>query len=199
MSTDADQPATDRGYTTIVPSPRRRIFRRLTRSGRLVELIWRWTSRFLFYLSPGPAHAWRRWILLCFGASVAHHVKIHNTTRIIHPWNLTIGAGTTIRQRVILDCQAPVTIGTNTQISQFTHLCTATHVYGKRDMPIIGQPIGIGDRCWLAADVFVGCGVKINDEVIVGARASVFRDIPAKTIAIGEPAKPLEARESHAS
>jgi putative colanic acid biosynthesis acetyltransferase WcaF len=194
MSTDANQPGSDRVYTTVVPNPRRRIFRRLTRSGRLVEFLWRWTSRFLFYLSPSPAYAWRRLILRCFGASVARCVKIHNTTRIIHPWNLTVGPETTIRQRVILDCQAPVTIGANTQISQFTHLCTATHIYGKRDMPIIGQPIGIGDRCWLAADVFVGCGVKIEDGVIVGARASVFRDIPAGTIAIGEPAKPLLAR-----
>jgi putative colanic acid biosynthesis acetyltransferase WcaF len=177
--------------TTVMPEPRRRVFRRLTPGGRLADFAWRWAQRLIFHPSPTPFHAWRRWVLRLFGAKIHPSAVIHRSVRIIHPWNLTVGPGTTIRQRVILDCQAPVTIGAHTEISQFTHLCTATHVYNRRDMPILGQPISIGDRCWLAADVFVACGVKIADGVVVGARASVFRDITANTVAIGEPAKPL--------
>ena len=182
--------------TTVAPDPRRRVFRRMTFGGRLAAAAWRWAQRLLFYPSPASANAWRRFVLRRFGASIAPRVKVHRTARIIQPWNLTIGPDTTIRQRVVLDCQAPVTIGSRTEISQFTHLCTATHVYNKRDMPIVGRPISIGDRCWLAADVFVVCGVKIANGVVVGARASVFRDITENSIAIGEPAKPLEGRDT---
>ncbi len=183
-----NQPAGE-PITTVVPEPRRRVFRRLTFGGRLAAFAWRWVQRFLFFLSPEPANAWRRLLLRCFGARVDGSAKINPSVRIIHPWNLTLGPGSVVCHNVVLDCQAPITIGAGSRISQFSHLCTATHTYERSDMPIIGLPIKIGDRCWLAADVYVGCGVQIGDGVVVGARASVFRDVKQDTVVVGSPAE----------
>lgn len=177
--------------TTVVPEPRRRVFRRLTRGGLIADFAWRWTQRLLFYPSPVLANVWRCWLLRRFGANVHRSVVIHPTVRIVHPWNLTVRNGGTICHNVVLDCQAPITIGVNTHISQFSHLCTATHIYDQRAMPIIGRPISIGEKCWLAADVFVGSGVSVGDSVVLGARSSVFRDVPSGVIMAGSPARKI--------
>ena len=52
---------------------------------------------------------------------------------------------------------------------------------------IFEKPIVIGNSCWIATDVFVAPGVQIVDEVIVGARSSVFKSIVAKGIYKGNP------------
>ncbi len=192
-SAGPDMPAGE-PITTVVPEPRRRVFRRLTFGGRLAAFAWRWVQRSFFYLSPEPANAWRRFLLRCFGARVDASAKIFPSVRIIHPWNLTIGPGSVVCHNVVLDCQAPIAIGAHSRVSQFSHLCTATHSYERREMPIIGRPIKIGDHCWLAADVYVGCGVQIGDGVVVGARSGVFRDIEADSVVAGSPAEVKHTR-----
>ncbi len=174
--------------TTVAAKPRDRVFHSMTGGERLAAFAWRWGQRLFFYPSPEPANAWRRVVLRCFGARIDSTAKINPSARIMHPWNLSMGAGAVVCHGVVLDCQAPIDIGAGTRISQFSHLCTATHTYHQRDMPIIGRPIKVGDRCWLAADVYVGCGVKIGDGVVVGARASVFKDVVADTVVAGSPA-----------
>jgi len=191
----AANPNTPQPVTTQVPPPKRRVFRELTMSGRLVDFAWRWAYRLLFRPTPVSANAWRRCLLRLFLAHIHPSVVIHPTVRIIHPWNLTIDADVSVDHHVVLDCQAPVKIGAGTRISQLSHLCTATHIYDRRTMPIIGRPITIGKNCWLAADVFVGCGVTIGDEVVLGARSSVFKDVPSGTIMAGSPARKL--RDTH--
>lgn len=177
--------------TTVVPEPKRRVFRRLTFGGRLADFTWRWTYKLLFHPSPQSANFWRRWVLNCFGATIARTAVIHRSVRIIHPWNLTLEKDTVVLHGVILDCQAPIRIGAATRISQLVHLCTATHEYEQCHMPIIGLPISIGSGCWLAADVFVGCGVTIGDGVVLGARCSVFKDVPPGALVAGSPARKL--------
>jgi putative colanic acid biosynthesis acetyltransferase WcaF len=186
-----DQPDSE-PITTVVPEPRRRVFRAMTHGEQLAAFAWRLAQRMLFFPSPAPADAWRRFLLSCFGAHVDSTTKINPSARIIHPWNLTLGPGAVVCHYVVLDCQAPIVIGSNSRISQFSHLCTATHTYEQRNMPIIGQPISVGDRCWLAADVYVGCGVTIGDGVVVGARASVFRDVDMDTVVAGSPARAIK-------
>ena len=39
---------------------------------------------------------------------------------------------------------------------------------------------------WLAADVFVGSGVTIGRDTVVGARSTVFHDLPPKSICAGD-------------
>lgn len=181
--------------TTIVPEPRRRVFRRLTRSGQMADFAWRWSQRLFFHPTPVRANAWRCWLLRRFGARVHRSVVIHPTVRIVHPWNLTIDHGCAIGHNAVLDCQAAITIGAETRISQFSHLCTATHIYDQRAMPIIGRPITVGEKCWLAADVFVGSGVRVGDSVVLGARSSVFRDVPSDVVMVGSPAQPIRDAE----
>ena len=52
-----------------------------------------------------------------------------------------------------------------------------------------GTLIVIGDHCWLGGGVIVCPGVTIGDRAVVGAGSVVTRDIPADSVAAGNPAR----------
>lgn len=51
--------------------------------------------------------------------------------------------------------------------------------------------VTIGERVWIGSDVTVARGVHIGDDVVVGARSVVTRDLPPRVLALGAPAKPV--------
>jgi acetyltransferase-like isoleucine patch superfamily enzyme len=69
--------------------------------------------------------------------------------------------------------------------SDFHHLDVHT--------PERSSPVTIGERVWIASDVTVLQGVTIGDDVVVGARSVVTRDIPPGVLALGHPARPVRS------
>ena len=84
-------------------------------------------------------------------------------------------------------------------VSQYAHLCAGTHDHTRPDLPLIKSPITLEDDVWIAADAFVGPGVTVGQGTVVGARASVFKDLPPWKICIGNPAHPISDRDYHES
>jgi putative colanic acid biosynthesis acetyltransferase WcaF len=157
-------------------------------------VAWQIVYFLLFRLSPKPLHAWRRAILRLFGARLGHGSVVHSSVKIWAPWNLEMGEHSCLAPFV--DCYnvAKVTLGDYCTVSQYSYLCAATHDYTRLSMPLVPKPIRLGRRVWIAADVFVGPGVTVGDGAVVGARSSVFRDVPSWTVVAGSPAKPLKPR-----
>jgi len=156
--------------------------------------LWYWVEATVFRFSPRPFYRWRNFLLRLFGADVDRSCRIRSTVNIEVPWNLTVGPQTIIGDDVILYCLGKITIGRRVTISQLTHLCAGTHDFTRPDFPLLRLPIDIADDVWLAADVFVGPDVKIGTGAVVGARSSVFQDLPAWQVCVGTPAKPIKER-----
>lgn len=53
------------------------------------------------------------------------------------------------------------------------------------------HPITIGNNVWLGGNVVILPGVKIGDNVVVGAGSVVNKNIPPNSIVVGNPAKVL--------
>jgi putative colanic acid biosynthesis acetyltransferase WcaF len=85
-------------------------------------------------------------------------------------------------------CVAPVRLGAHATVSQYSYLCAASHDYRAIEMPLVIAPIVIEAEAWVAADVFVGPGVRIGEGAIVGARSTVMHDIEAWSVVAGSPA-----------
>ncbi|MDJ0768698.1 MAG: acyltransferase [Ilumatobacter sp.] len=51
------------------------------------------------------------------------------------------------------------------------------------------RPVSIGDNVWLGARVLVLPGVTIGEGSVVGAGSVVVHDIPARSLAVGSPAR----------
>ncbi len=106
----------------------------------------------------------------------------------------SIGNNSWIGDDVVLYSLGEIDIGSNTVISQKTYLCSGSHDFKKRDFPIYEEKIVIDSECWLATDVYVGPGVTIGKGTIVGARSSVYNNLPSGKICFGNPARIVRER-----
>lgn len=162
---------------------------------RFARLAWGLVYTFAFRPSPRNLHRWRNWLLRLFGAELHPTARVYPRARCWAPWNLSMDANACIGNDVDIYCVASITIGANATVSQYSYLCGATHDYEDVEHPLVPKPITIESRCWIAADVFVAPGVTIGQGTVVGARSSVFSDLPPWVIASGSPAKPVRDRK----
>ena len=164
------------------------------RPAAVVQLWWL-VQATLFACSPQFMYGWRRWLLSLFGAKVGKGVLIRPSVKTTYPWKVTIGDFSWIGDDVVLYSLGEIEIGRNTVVSQRSYLCTAGHDYTQSDFPIFDKKICIGSQVWLATDVFVAPGVTIGEGTVVGARSSVFNDLPTMMVCVGSPAKVIKPRE----
>ncbi len=163
------------------------------RSALAVQLWWV-VQGSLFRWSPQFAYGFRAWLLRAFGASVGRGVVIRPSVTITYPWKVSIGDYVWVGDNAVLYSLGEIEIGANTVVSQRSYLCGGDHDHNFVDFPIRSRKITIGSQAWLAADVFVAPGVTIGDGAVIGARSSVFKDMPAGMICFGYPCVPVKAR-----
>ncbi|GAB1308196.1 colanic acid biosynthesis acetyltransferase WcaF [Urechidicola sp. KH5] len=156
--------------------------------------LWWLVQGTLFKLSPQFLYNWRRFLLRLFGAKIGRKAIIRPSVEITYPWKVNIGDYSWIGDGVVLYSLGEIIIGKNTVVSQKSYLCTGTHDYTKIEFPILSRKIIIEDECWLATDVYVSPGVHIGKGTIVGARSSVFSDLPSGKVCLGSPAKIIKNR-----
>lgn len=132
---------------------------------------------------------WRVLVLKCFGAKIDWSSHVYASAKIWAPWNLEIGANSSLGPNVDCYNQGRISIGANTVISQKSYLCASTHDYTKIDFPLILKSISIGNGVWIAADAFIGPGVCIEDNAVIAARSVVNNTIAKNTVVGGNPAK----------
>ncbi|MGP5479172.1 putative colanic acid biosynthesis acetyltransferase [Pseudomonas helleri] len=156
--------------------------------------LWWLVQAILFSTSPQFMYGWRVFLLRLFGAKIGKNVIIRPSARITFPWKLHIGDNSWIGDQVEIYNLADIRIGKNSVISQRSYICTGSHEHSKIEFPIFAKPITVKDSVWIATDVFVAPGITIHDNVVVGARSSVFQDLPESNIYIGSPAKFIKPR-----
>ena len=166
----------------------------LSLANKLARSVWQVVWLLIYRPTPRLFHPWRCLLLRLFGAKLGRAVHPYPSARIWAPWNLEMGDHACLSEGVDCYCVAPIRIGAQTTVSQYSFLCTASHDYTRADMPLVTAPITIGERVWITADVFVGPGVTIGDGAVVTARSSVFADIPPWVVARGNPAVPCKER-----
>lgn len=156
--------------------------------------LWFLCQDTLFRFSPIPCHGFRRKLLRIFGCKVGKKVILHPRSRLHYPWRIQIGNYCWIGDDVCLYSIAPINIGSHTVVSQRSFLCTAGHDYNNPFFRTTQNSITIGSGVWIAADVYVAPGVTIGDNAVIGARSSVFHDMPADMLCYGYPCRPIKER-----
>ena len=156
--------------------------------------LWWLVHSLLFKTSPQFLYGWRRFLLRSFGAQIGTKVIIRPSVQVTYPWKVKIGDYSWIGDDVVLYSLGEIEVGANTVISQRSYICTGSHDYNKKNFPIFAKKITIEDSCWLATDVFVAPGLKIEEATVVGARSSVFNQLKAYSIYSGSPAKFIRKR-----
>ncbi len=163
------------------------------RSGWFI-LVWWFVQAIAFPLTPHFANALRARILRAFGAKIGSNVVIRPTARFTYPWKVEIGDNSWVGDDVVFYSFEPIRLGEHCVVSQKSYLCTGSHDLSDPTFKLTTAPIQIGNGAWVATDCFVAPGVTIGANTVVGARSSVFRDLPAAMVCVGSPCKPLKPR-----
>ena len=95
---------------------------------------------------------------------------------------------------------AEIIIGSNVAIGPMTLIQGANHNCDRLDIPIVEQGhrasrVVIEDNVWIAAHCVILPGVRVASGAVVGAGAVVNKDVPAKAVVGGVPAKVLRYRD----
>ena len=92
-----------------------------------------------------------------------------------------------------------LTVGDRTMFGPNSMIHTANHETDPnkplQEQGHIKAPVTIGTEVWIAMGVIILPGVTIGDGVIVGAGSVVTKDLPAWTLAVGNPCKVIKQRK----
>jgi putative colanic acid biosynthesis acetyltransferase WcaF len=180
----------------IIPGNDPRIQPSFSVANRSARALWQLMWILMFRFSPRPLHAWRRLILLAFGAKVGQGCRVYPRVRVWAPWQLELGERVLIGDGVDLYNMAPISIGDECIISQGAHLCGGSHDIDSPNFQLIARPITLGCNVWICAEAFVGLGVCIADGCVIGARSVLTRSVDEPwSVWTGNPARKKRMRE----
>ena len=112
---------------------------------------------------------------------------------------LHIGDNCKIGDNVHIVASQSVAIGNNCLLASHIFISDTNHGNGTEDpmvppddRPLTSNPVTIGSSVWIGEGAAVLPGMKIGDGCIIGAHAVVKGEIPAYTVAVGAPARPVK-------
>lgn len=113
--------------------------------------------------------------------------------------SITVNKNTFMGEHVIIYGHGGVTIGKNTLIAMHTCIVSSNHTIPGQDELIRNQPdtllpVNIGSDVWIGANCTILGGVSIGNGAVIGAGSVVNKDIPAYSIAVGNPARVIRYR-----
>jgi acetyltransferase-like isoleucine patch superfamily enzyme len=88
-----------------------------------------------------------------------------------------------------------VLIASNVLITDSDHVIEPGGVPVTRNGRFVTRPIFIDDNCWIGQNAVVLKGVTIGRESIIGANSVVTHDVPAHSVAAGNPARVIKKLE----
>lgn len=166
---------------------------------KLHRLCWIFVEKTLFRYSPFICYGWRRFLLRCFGAKIAKTATIGRQARIDDPWNLTMGERSMICNHTWIMCQAPVIIGNQSLVGEYSKILTGSHISNSKSYKGIVSGVTIGSNVWIASCAIISSGgyktLKIGEGAIIAAGAVVFNNVKPMAIMFGNPAKHIADRE----
>ena len=101
---------------------------------------------------------------------------------------IVIGNGTYLNHDVEIVAEREVRIGRDCKIAwDVVIMDTSQHGIGTE--PPVVRPVVIQDNVWIGARAIILPGVTIGTGAVIGAGAVVTKDVPARGIAVGNPAR----------
>jgi putative colanic acid biosynthesis acetyltransferase WcaF len=160
-----------------------------------------WNVAWFIFASWTPPffHCWRVLLLNLFGSNIHFSAHVYGSTRIWYPPYLSMGAGSCLGPRVNCYCMAPIRLEDGAIVSQGTYLCAGTHDIEDEHFQLIVRPITIGNGAWIAAEAFIGPGVKVGNNAVIGARTVLLKDAMANSVYSGNPAQLIKLRKINLS
>ncbi len=125
---------------------------------------------------------------------VAGDILIEQPFHCDYGYNITVGKNFYANFNLVILDEAKVSFGDNVFIAPNCGFYTAGHPIDPVDRNKgleYARPITVGDNVWIGAQVCVLPGVTIGHDSVIGAGSVVTSDIPPRTVAVGNPCRPV--------
>jgi acetyltransferase-like isoleucine patch superfamily enzyme len=104
--------------------------------------------------------------------------------------NITLGKRIFINSGCKFQDQGGVVIGDDCLIGHNTVIATLNHdLVPSRRADMHPAPVVIGRNVWIGSNATLLPGVTIGDDAVVAAASVVTKDVPARSIVVGSPAR----------
>jgi putative colanic acid biosynthesis acetyltransferase WcaF len=168
-----------------------RLERRRSRGFEVLWMLARWM--FIDTAFPWP-YSVKRQVLRLFGARVGKGLVMLPRVYVHHPWQLEIGDHCWVGAGTQLLSVEKIRLEDHAALAHDVYLAAGGHDIGSATMAPDNRPITVKSGCWIATRAFVGPGVTIGENSVVGAGAVVVRDVEPGMTVVGNPAKPVGPR-----
>lgn len=151
-----------------------------------VEICWIIIKN-IFFLSSWPwPSSLKAFLLRLFGAKVGKGLYLRPRVNIHFPWKLSIGCYCWIGDRCELLNLEPICFEDHVALAHDVYLAAASHDVRSRSMRYKNKPILIKAGTWIASRVFIGPGVVVGRNCVIGACSVVLKDIPDDSFLVTE-------------
>lgn len=135
--------------------------------------------------------------------SIGANVSVGHSFICDYGCNIHIGDNVTVNTGcTFVDCNK-ITIGSNVLVAPNVQIYTATHPVEFNERLVLTEtpdgckyvrrtfalPVMIEDGCWIGGGVIILPGVTIGQKCVIGAGSVVTKDIPANSLAVGNPCR----------
>ncbi len=147
---------------------------------------------------PPAAHA-ERTLRLNELLAKAKGVQVASVFRVEYGINTHIGKGTFLNHHVYFIDACPICIGNQVLIGPNTVISSVEDRFSPdlNQRHETAQPVMVGHRVWIGANVHIAAGVTIGDNCVIGAGSLVTASLPANTLAYGRPATAIRKIEQN--
>lgn len=153
-------------------------------------------KRMTAFNESSPQDAERRMELLkdLFGKST--DAWIEPPFYCCYGYNITIGDGSYLNFNCNFVDDGKIIIGKKVMFGPAVTIATVGHPIAPdmRDY-MYTDPVTIGDNCWIGAGSVICPGVTIGENCVIGAGSVVVKDIPANSVAVGNPCRVVRGFE----
>jgi putative colanic acid biosynthesis acetyltransferase WcaF len=168
-------------------------------SNRVRRQMWNLCWALFYRTSPRPFHAWRSFLLRCFGAKLGPNCHFYPRSRVWAPWNLVCEDGASLGDDAEIYNPSRVNLGSHAVVSQQAYICGATHDYNDAEFPFISFPMTLGAYSWVCARASVAPGVNLGEGSVLALASVATSDLEPWTVYAGAPARKVKERERHHS
>lgn len=145
-------------------------------------------------MSPVDEDAQHALLRQIFG-SAGKNLQINRPFHCDYGENIHVGDNFFANFNLTILDEARVTFGDNVFIGPNVSIYTACHPLDpdeRRSRREWAEPVTIGNDVWIGGSVTIVPGVTIGDGAVIGAGSVVTRDIPPRSVAVGNPARVIK-------